>query len=588
MKKKIILGITFTFLMTGLGIGSYFLTNYILSLNSKNKLPNNAQFDGTKRGEFVEQNKNFIDENEPTYVKLIEYKYNNQYFLGKEGLKKLNKKINKHLPFGSEIDQLKYISFNDELSLPKDINQINGQYKPFTMEMDIDVRRFVGSNSSIDDRVEFVFATILHEYGHHLANSYITANQQNDPFVYNEQQIKVASNSENLFINKFIPKSFLTKWENSLNYSNPWYEEIEKNQVNTIGYDSDIIYKDFPSRELYKLANYEPENIWKILKSNPEKKYTTYFNGEPQYQFSLKNVLKYSYGIDELLTRHLVSFNYISKNPKNYLFFNSNNRISLNSFAPDILQRNSIIKGHYFEKFSADNIFGGQMIYKEKDSEIVKKHVLESKTQQILEAYREIFGYGKLISQIFMDNSNNRNVEIEQNNKIGLKRERIKSEDFNKIKIGGYIPKNRNIKGLVLNLKNNEKIKLNIQKINSNSLKTKSLPLDLNYSNNDNEYISYISDQINFNELEFNNIENISYWEDLNNDGNLTENEIFSIKKEEIVTSRQIGTFRESFSVNVYNKGIFTHDDTSRQNIFQIKWNNNTKKIQFNKTSVRA
>lgn len=583
-KTKFIFTTTLAISFAGIGIGSYFLTDYLLNLNKiKNILPDNVNSSGIQRGNFIKQEKDWNNEKEPTYVELIEYEYNGKYFLNKEGLKKLNRKINKYLPFSSEIDQLKYISFNDALSLPKDINQINGQYKPFTMELDIDVRRFmdISNDISIDKKVDFVFATILHEYGHHLANTYITSNQENDPLIYNKEQLRTYLNKDAL-VNKFIPEAFLSKWEDSLNYNNPIYSEIENKQYSTNNHYP--IYKDFSSRDLYRIANYTPENIWEVLSKNPNKEYVAP-SEVGSFKYSLDSVLKYSYGIDELLTRHLVSFNYISENSNidDYLLFGYGDKRAINSFAPDILQRNYIFSDFSFT-YSTDNIFGGNIMYQEND--FINNFKLESKATKILEAYREVFGYGKLISQIYMDNSNNRNVESED--KKGLHRETIKPEDFNKIKIGGYIPKSRNIKKLVLKLKNNENIFININKINSNSLKTKLNPLDNKYLNNDDDYISYLSDQIDFNDpkLNFGNIENISYWEDINNDGEMIDNEIILIQENDIVQSRQVGTFRESFSLNLYKKGIWTHKDTHQKEIYNLSWNSSNKKIQLNKTKV--
>ena len=133
------------------------------SLNSSFPLVNNFKPVMIKRD--YKQNHNF---------NLVEYEYGGQYFLGQDGLKLLSQTLNERLPFGPEVDQLKYISFNHPLALPGP-GRINGQYNPFTMELDIDVRNFFDQNTqnyipaSLEQKVEFVFTVILHEYGHHLA-----------------------------------------------------------------------------------------------------------------------------------------------------------------------------------------------------------------------------------------------------------------------------------------------------------------------------------------------------------------------------------------------------------------------------------
>ena len=83
-----------------------------------------------------------------------------------------------------------------------------------------------------------------------------------------------------------------------------------------------ILYKKIPSKQLYDVANHGwSEDFKKFTTTNPneypeiEKVYPVGL-GEEQKEFTnadLRNLTSYAYGIDELLTRHFVTFNYLPK-----------------------------------------------------------------------------------------------------------------------------------------------------------------------------------------------------------------------------------------------------------------------------------
>lgn len=583
-------------------IGVFYTVKFVIKNIDTQDKNQNTDVTDFKRGEPISLLRNDPN-NRDVNVDLIEYKYKNKSFLGKEGLRLLNQKINESLPFGSEIFQLKHISFNNVYSLPRDTNYINGQYNPFTMELDIDVRKAMNneiswSEKSLRSRVEYVFSTILHEYGHHLANTYITSIQKNDPLNWNYEQnnrpffsIVNTTDSKRFFAYKNIPNIFAKLWMNSLNYDNFKYSEIENNQIKS------TIYSKYSSYDLFEAANYGYSPL-----SNSNEKFSV---STPIEKFSenLSNIVNYSYGWDELLARNLTTFNYLIPNANklslyedyyDYFFYKygyDNNTILLNSYAPDIFQRNLIQKNskNIYEQdenkqiFSVDNIFGGNLILWNRNSFEIK-----GKYNKILESYKKVFGYGKLISQIYMDNSNNKFEEVEENGKIYWKKKSMNEKDFNKIRIGGYLEKNTKIKALVINIKENKQIihkKINFEKIISpTSLKTKSNPLAEVYVNSDEKYNQYISEEIDLNDIDINKIISICYWEDGNNNNeiNLNENEIKNILEDQTsVSIRTITSFRESFKI-ILDNGEATYysiKDTKDKNIYNLVFNSENKLV---------
>ena len=477
---------------------------------------------------------------------LIEYQYNGQYFLGQDGLNLLNQALNERLPFGPEVDQLKYISINHPFSLPG-IGRVNGQYNPLTMELDLDVRSFFDTNSgnyingTLEQKVEFVYTIILHEYGHHLANSYITAVDPDDPLSYNNlnsTQHKIFSPiGQQRFVQKSLAGDFFNQWLEALNYTNANLEQLETNQAGK----TTNVYKTYSSKRIFEAANYGPSNDSRAFAASTQRfegafgiNQTAFFNA------SLSNMAAYSYGVDELFTRHLVSFNYL---PKVFPFWSGH----IDTYSPDVALINQIIlKNNNTEydwnerAYAVDNIFGG--FIKQANQTETR---FDPKFNQLLNAYKAVVGEGKLVSQIFFDNTENFS-RLSNNNWTS---QRLTSAGFNRIKIGGYIPVNSKIKGLIIQFDDDTKALITFDKVfESKNLHTKNSPAQTNYTENNDLFKTYISKAIDLNDPLFENrtIVNIGAWEDKSDDNEVTTDELKTIENNQIVSTRPITTFRES------------------------------------------
>ena len=499
------------------------------------------------------------DYNQERNFNLIEYQYNGQYFLGQSGLDLLNRELNERLPFGPEIDQLKYISFNHPYSLPDPkVAQINGQYNPFTMELDIDTRRFIDKNqfATLEQKVEFVFTIILHEYGHHLANSYMTAIEADDPQAYNknqsdpQKQLWVPLNGDNIFLEKNLPNSFFRQWEDALNYDKDNFKQSEMQQQ-----QPNILYKKIPSKQLYDVANHGwSEDFKKFTTTNPneypeiEKVYPVGL-GKDQKEFTnanLRNLTSYAYGIDELLTRHFVTFNYL---PKTFPIWST----AIDAYTFDAVLRNQMNIENFGNSsasyawdnniFAVDNIFGGIL----KQANNAKDVVVDSSAQKILKAYKDVVGEGKLVSQIFFNNSS---VKSDGQSPSTWTPQRQNENDLRKIKIGGYLPKDNpdKIKGLVVQFENSEKEVVRFEHVftKTKNLHTKEQPDAKTYTENEDNFDPYITNEIDLNGKSA--IVDIQAWTDQDDNEDFDQaTEMQSIQRTDIVTERPITTFRESF-----------------------------------------
>ena len=516
------------------------------SLNNHFPLVNNYKAVTIKRN--YKQNRNF---------NLVEYEYRGQYFLDQDGLELLSQTLNERLPFGSEVDQLKYISFNHPLALPAP-GRINGQYNPFTMELDLDVRSFFDQNTNsyiaatLEQKVEFVFTVILHEYGHHLANSYITAIDPDDSLNYNNLAttnnkvfFDISPNPNRLrFIQKGLAGTFFQQWLNALNYNNANFEQAEKNQAGS----ATNVFQNYSSKQIFAAANYAPSAETQALKQSNEvfqgaigSNQTSLFNNR------LSNMAAYSYGIDELFTRHLVSFNYI---PQTFPLWSNN----LDSYSPDIALRNQISfinnNSQYDwnnQIYAADNIFGG-FIKQFDQSEVT----VQPRFNELLNAYKAVMGEGKLVSQIFFDNTNN----FSRFQNSNWTPQSMTKDGFNRIKIGGYVPKKSQIKGLVFQFSDKITAFVPFENVfQSKNLHTKNSPAAKRYTEDEDRFVPYITKAINLNDSLFTSktLLAINAWEDQNGNDTFDGGEIKIIQPNDVVLSRPITTFRETLKQKIFN-----------------------------------
>lgn len=576
-------------------VAGWFLIPLIFNTDKNGVLnENKGDITNVVRGEAL-----VLDKSNDVPIKLIEYKHNNKYFLGKDGLDLLNKQIKERLPFGPEVRSLKMININNTFALPRSPFEVNGQYNTITSELDLDARNLIDSFSflPLKDRVEYLFSIILHEYGHHLSNTYITSTNLNSQYNYNKNQnssltLKYSDRDGDTFY-KNVPKAFLEKWLSALNYNNPEFNSIYSKEGVSF-------YNAWSSNELFSAANhwnYSQDLKEKVNDVNLNKTWNTQFVSPnyptmSSYGINIKNLIDYNFSFDELVTRHLVALNYIpspevvrGNTVSGYPSLPSDRFYSigfksrlLNSSAIDILSRNNIsiennqyIDNPYIQ--ASDNIFGGTIINQNNE-----RKKFESNAQSLTQAYNEVFGFGKIISQIFIDQPGSFYEEKQVNNKKFWVRSPFESNNFDKVKIGGYIPESKKdqFKGIILNDKDNLNTIIPIDYMSkSNSTKAKSSVLGNAYvTNGFGTYYQYTTQAIDFGQYPINSLSSIGYWMDENNNNKLEASEMKKISKNDVAQNRDISTFREAYRVYGTNGITYSYADTRNINIYELVFKN--------------
>ena len=523
-------------------------------------------------------------------IKLIDYEYSSKNFLGTKGLKLLNEMIKEKLPYSSEVCALQSISFNNELALPDSVSSINGSYNSVTMEINIDTRDLMLKSACLDAslitdeelqaRVYYVYSVILHEYGHHIANIYASSIRYDDSQNYNQsidaKQRLVCKSTSSIDYYENVPSVFMTNWMSALNYSN-------KNQ-NILSAFSASPYSKYTAKQYFEIFNVISNSDYSSLIKNY---YTTFYvptfnynsSGSPMYELSYSN-LSYYYSFQELFTRELSMLNYLNPNYNFYYnYFGTLITPSNVSNAPsiDVSLRNQAVNSssgfNVNSIYAADNIYGGTIQGINQNIEV------NNNSQDLYNAYSEVMGYGKLISQIYMDDSEQYS-KVDGNYYVVNK---LPSSSFNEIKIGGFIHKNSNIKSLLLWKSDNDYTQINLHQINSPGLSGKSSLFATTYAYTNNEYVSYISDEIDMSTIDFERTQ-IKYWDDENQDGIIQSSEIKSINNDQIASTRPITTFRSKFKVWGVNGKTYFYEDKVGVNVWDINWVSSNNSLVFKKS----
>ncbi|ENY69195.1 Hypothetical protein MAU_1370 [Metamycoplasma auris 15026] len=366
-----------------------------------------------------------------------------EYFLGELGMSLLNTMFKERALFGPEINYLKAIRINDTFNADLDLNA-NGIYLPATQEIYIPIRSLLQDNIQslsryrnndfkkfiIAKRVEYIFGTIMHEYTHHIDNSYNKVLKENDPL--SDNSLVSYSDPHNhgfgrdVTVKKEINnKKFLTDFRNNLHYHE--IKDTEKNiylrNSNDFNYIEKAIpvYKDFSANDLFKVANYanlteEEKQRYKILNSN-----FYFFNNNKDIPIAFANPtnlkqLRYLYSFVELIPRELIK---LSLGPNdwfydprvlfnNYFYFLKDNHKDLvfSAAGVDILKNISISKSNELVTFAPNWVFKEQIEnfvsnVKYEDPRLINKPFLNAgnKFQRgLFQSYIDLMGYRELIS----------------------------------------------------------------------------------------------------------------------------------------------------------------------------------------------
>ncbi len=519
---------------------------------------NNTPKDDSKNSEFVTLNKS-----ENTPVKLIENETNGKYFFGMEGLKKLNEKIKYDLQFGPEIEQLKSIRINNNSILNEGVL---GQYSPATNEIEISIKHLVPyyNDLPIEQKINLIFPTIFHEYGHHFANTFITSIAKNDP------------NNNKSKINKNIPTKFLQAFEKSLHYSAD--ANIGKNQ------NKEYVSSFKNAKTLYEESNNNGYLGLDDKNFEIQVPFWTYHDVLSLEFRITSNKYSYIFSIDELLTRKLQQITFIDKiNEHSFgnetIQFTGNmikNQFYLSTMAEDI-SRNVPITNTSKNTYEVGNDliledypYGGD--YKGTNRTIT----LPSTVDKLWKAYYDISGSDYGISQIYLKNimKNNNDSEIEP-------KYQLKKENFEEIKFTGFLEGKQN-KALILPTKNNgeKKILFVKNKYEYHKINAKKEILDKTWTlNKNNDKIGYTTEYESIKDID--TTKPIKVWTDENNNDKIEPNERKSLT---ISSERPTSTFRESLQ-SLYPNEPYYQIVMKGNDAFLQKYNINKSPLTLNSKS---
>lgn len=526
-------------------------------------------------------------------VTLIEHETGGFFFFGEDGLKALNERIKSELQFGPEIEDLKFIRINNKSILEKDVE---GQYQPFTQELEISISKYLNwfKDIPIEQKIDLIFPTVVHEYGHHFSNTYITSIATNDP----RNSKKLFSKRKFRNIHKNIPKEFLRVFEDSLHYSNT----LENNLLSS---DASSVSSFTTARELYNLSNGKDDIYSLDLNNKNFKTIIPYKNSNLDIAISSERY-SYLFSIDELLTRKLQQITYVDNlNGKSIangkvVFTGSevrNGLIYISTIAGDISKNKKITldKGDTYkindELILMDYPYGGT--FNTKDGEIYK---IPSTAQDLWNAYFDIGGYDLGISQIYMKNDSTQVVKIINGNQV-KSRKTLSPDNFYNIKFSGFLDSKKKYKSLILKDKSNKNVKADFIK-NNYEYKWMNAKSDILSPKRDlvkeQTKFGYTTEYISIKNIDLK--QPIKAWNDINDDN------IINVGEEESLTisnNRPTSTFRESFS-SVYENGEIEHqDDVKGRPFYEIDLrdndaylteytflNNQKNILNFNKSSM--
>lgn len=568
--------ILFSLSMVGFGVGVWFATSAIFNIFS-NKIDNNYYINPNNKETIL------LEKSEDVPIKLIEHESNGVYFFGNKGLELINEKIKSDLQFGPEVETIKSIRINNLSILSKNVS---GQYNPFTQEMEISISNLINqfNNIPVEEKVELIFPTIFHEYGHHFANNYITSISTNDP----RNSKKLYSKFENKSVHKNIPIKFLSSFEESLHYSD--------SEINNLLSNNNLdVSKVKSARQFYNESN--GVNIKNNIEGSDFLKINN-FNFKSRIPFRDKSQdfpirsdkYTYLFSIDELLTRKLQQISYVDKLNGSSIANKSTTFTGtefINGFSPstmgyDISKNKKIawLGGDTYKIGDELNLmdypYGGTFT-----SVDGRMHIIESTVDKLWNAYYDVGGYDYGISQIFLENTA---TQISSTLRNALSR-----ENFDNIKFAGFLDKSKNYKGLLLKNKNGLYEKHNFLKNNYDykllGAKSTLLSKERNLSKAQTKF-GYTTNYINVTKINLN--EPIRVWNDINNNDIVEE---FEGEALTISPDRPTTTFRENF-VKTFEDGTSHRDiDVVNRNFYEVIKNNNEVFLQIykvdNKLDIR-
>ncbi|WP_427902682.1 MYPU_1760 family metalloprotease [Metamycoplasma alkalescens] len=393
---------------------------------------------------------------------------NDEYFLGPWGISLLNEMFKERAVFGPEINDLKSIRINDSIS-PKLDNLANGLYFPKEREIYISIKNIISNDNNpiaqkkeiekksiIAKRVETIFGTVMHEYTHHIDNTYNKTLRSNDELANNDL-VEYDDRHNHFFNRDYVAttnnKKFLTEFRKNLNYQD-LKEDEDRNKYlrrkNDFQHQIDTIpvYKEFSSNELFRAANISnlsQEEKNRYLELNNKKFFFNNNNKFVKIQFALPtdlNQIRYLFSLTELIPRELIKLslgpnwwfygeetNLINRLKEGsdlfddfFYFQKPNGELVFNAAGVDILKNLGLGKRiqNGLLTFAPNWVFQEQIenfisnVRLGSNQEFIKpfKDIKDQFHKGLFKAYIDLMGFGELISFANFNEENKKNINF--------------------------------------------------------------------------------------------------------------------------------------------------------------------------------
>ncbi|TCG11846.1 MYPU_1760 family metalloprotease [Mycoplasma todarodis] len=514
-------------------------------------------------------------------IKVYPYQ-NGDYWLDDDGLKELREAIWKKLYHGQEISTLDNMVFGN-------VNMIgessNGLYFPLTKEMFLNIAGWKNhKNLSNKKKIDGIMSTITHEYGHHIANMYLTTSYSthswngdngNVPTVEKEDGTRELTNWNSEFTEKFYRD--LKYDDTTFLYGKGGIREGETGKGNG---RVESIARKVNLHDLFWNANSD-----RSVKYNEGRQVF----GIPGVIGRIKNhrsfgkvgsvawgpnddwYIKYRYSLDEIVTRQLSQLMHVYDLPDKRDFFdhmireNGNKQtVNFDSFISDARSMYQVYvsddpwKKAKFEldPFYKDSVFRNQVV-----------------TRNVYNNFRNAMGYHKMISNIYGLNLTHATVDKETGSKFANYNDGELNQ--HKFKITGWTPKD--VKGVFYGdvtggNPSQGDIDLDLMKFGTEAERKKLWNFDRKdslfaqdkvdshpFKNNGGDWLPFSTNKYLESRGRFYSGSEFRWWVDENTDGNATPDEMLStaaiLKKyndatEEDVINRvlPVSTFRQTWN----------------------------------------
>ncbi|CAM9114183.1 MYPU_1760 family metalloprotease [Mycoplasma todarodis] len=388
-------------------------------------------------------------------IKVYPYQ-NGKYWLDDNGIKELRESIHKKLYHGQEITTLDGMVFGDVNMIGKDSN---GLYFPLTKETFYNISIWENHPELTNkEKIDGIISTVTHEYGHHIANMYLTTSYSNQAWDGDDGNVPEAQKADGSWDLTNWNSEFTEKFYRTLHYDD---KTLLFGKGGLLENDPDVpregsIHQGWIDEyKATSIASSVSLNhlFWNANSNNPDNK--IHYNekhqvfGLPGYKNDFagngagnRGYVDYRYSLDEIVTRQLGQLMHVydyepgylndSNAFRNMLKRNSGMTIHQDSFVLDATASAKIRFDSYHDRFESKAFYRDSIFSNTK------------KAEDIYDAFRESMGYHKMISNIYGMNKTHAFVDKETGDKYanyddgGL--------DQHKFKITGWTPKG--VKGL--------------------------------------------------------------------------------------------------------------------------------------------